>query len=489
MGLQITLVEKIEVKIKIERSDNMVEMWQNQIEALDFAMRHPSVMLNMDMGTGKTRVAIETAFARCDIKKVLVVCPKAVIPVWRNNLTKFVKDKCWACWDETKGTVPNKTKSLQSWVEDSNDKSNKQVEFIVVNYDIVWRSPIGPLLRKINFDMIILDESHRIKAAGSKVSKFLFLLGKPVKYKMCLSGTPMANSPLDIYGQYRFLDSTIFGTRFDVFRNEYAILEGPERNFIVGFKNLQQLNNKFQSIAYTCKMSNISDKLKLPEKLPPYILNGSLSPGDTRVIKQLRKEFIAECKDGFIVLENILNLLLREQQITSGFTVIKENPGDPETKVELNSVKKNLFINYLDMIPESEPVVVFYTFKHDAEVLRSVCDELNRMVFELSGSINELSAWQEYEFGGILLVQIQSGAEGVDMTKSRRAVYFNLPQSLALYEQSMARLYRPGQTEKVQFTYLILKDTIDEKIFECLTHKKSLIEDIQSGGIDLDYLK
>ena len=61
------------------------------------------------------------------------------------------------------------------------------------------------------------DESHRAKAAGSKVSKFLALLGKRVHYKMCLSGTPMANSPLDVYGQYRFLDSSIFGTNHYLF--------------------------------------------------------------------------------------------------------------------------------------------------------------------------------------------------------------------------------------------------------------------------------
>lgn len=465
----------------------MLEMWQNQKEALQFTMKHKNVMLNMDMGTGKTRVAIDAVFSRLDVKKVLVVCPKAVISVWRKNLEKFRHGEDWACWDETKGTVLNKTESLQSWIEDSNDKSNKQVKFIVVNYDIVWRSPIGSLLRKIDFDMIILDESHRIKSAGSKVSKFLFLLGKPVKYKMCLSGTPMANSPLDIYGQYRFLDPTIFGTRFDVFRNEYAILEGPERNFVVGFKNLQKLNEKFQSIAYTCKMSDVSDRLKLPEKLPPSVLSDTLPTRDVRMIKQLRKEFIAECKNGFVILENVLNLSLREQQIASGFTVVKEGPGESEVKVELNNVKKNLFLNYLDAIGESESIVVFYLFKHDAEVLKSACEELNRLTFELSGNVNELTAWQEYKYGGILLVQIQSGAEGVDMTKSNRAVYFNLPQSLALYEQSMARLYRPGQTERVQFTYLLVKNTIDEKIYECLTHKKSLIEGVQSGLINLDY--
>lgn len=465
------------------------ERWKNQEEALQFSLRNPYVMLNMDMGTGKTRVAIDTVFEREDVNLVLVVCPKAVVPVWRTNLAKFKDTECWTCWDVTKGTVSSKTESLKLWVDDLASIGCKQVKFVIVNYDIVWRSPMSTLLRKLDFDMIVLDESHRIKAAGSKVSKFMAMLGKNARYRMCLSGTPMANSPLDIYGQYRFLDPYIFGTRFDLFRDEYAILGGPEHNFIVGFKNQKRLNAKFQSIAYTCKMSDISDRLKLPEKLPPVVSEVELPARDMKTIKQLHKEFIAECKDGFVVLENVLSLSLREQQITSGFAVTKTAPGEPETRVELNDSKQKAFEEYLDSISTEEPVVVFYVFRHDATMLRAACERMGRPVFELSGDVNELSSWQESECGGVLVVQIQSGAEGVDMTKSRRGVYFSLPQSLALYEQSMARLYRPGQTERVQFTYIIAKDTVDEKIFDCLTHKKSLIEGIQSGIVNIDYLK
>ena len=82
----------------------MTERWQNQEEAFQFAMQHPSVMLDMDMGTGKTRVAIDVMLARTDVKRVLVVCPKAVIPVWRTNIEKFYPDNTniWV-WDVQKG--------------------------------------------------------------------------------------------------------------------------------------------------------------------------------------------------------------------------------------------------------------------------------------------------------------------------------------------------------------------------------------------------
>lgn len=471
------------------------DRWQNQEEAVQFALSHPATMLNMDMGTGKTRVAIDTAFMREDVDRILVVCPKSVIPVWRKNLDRFRNGENWVCWDDQKNTVKHKADSLAEWVKSKipalDEVVGKPKAFVIMNYDIVWRSPMNELLRKIKFDMVILDESHRAKAPGSKVSKYLAMLGKGVKYRMCLSGTPMANSPLDVYGQYRFLDPSIFGTQYDLFRDEYAILGGPEHNFIVGFKNQRKLNSRFQSIAYTCKMSDVADRLKLPDKLPPSVIGVDLPARDMKTIKQLHKEFVAECDPGgFVVLQNVLNLSLREQQITSGFVITQAGPAEPPELTELNSAKRDAFADYLEDVSPNESIVVFYVFKHDAVALRDACRVKGRHVFELSGDINELYVWQTWpNSGAVLIVQIQSGAEGVDMTKACRGVYFSLPQSLALYEQSMARLYRPGQTKDVQFTYILANDTIDERIFKCLTHKKGLIEGIQSGLVNLDYLK
>lgn len=472
----------------------MPDLWQNQKEAVEFALSRPATMLNMDMGTGKTRVAIEVAFTREDVYTVLVVCPKSVVPVWRKNLQRFYPDGGWQCWDQTKGTVRSKAESLYKWINSTNEDNGGLItlptRFVVVNYDIIWRSPMSDTLRREGFDMVVLDESHRAKAPGSKVSKYLAMLGKRVKYRMCLSGTPMANSPLDVYGQYRFLDPSIFGTRYDLFRDEYAILGGPEHNFIVGFKNQRKLNSRFQSIAYTCKLSDVADRLKLPDKLPPSVIEVELPARDMKTIKSLHKEFIAECKnDTFVVLQNILHLSLRERQITSGFTIAQSGPAEEPELTELNDTKEKAFADYLEDVDQNESLVVFYVFKHDAVALRHACNLKGRHVFELSGDVNELSTWQDWKSGGILIVQIQSGAEGVDMTKANRGVYFSLPVSLAQYEQSMARLYRPGQAKDVQFSYIIAKDTVDEKVFECLKHKKSLIEGIQSGIVNLDYLK
>lgn len=456
--------------------------WPNQEEAFNFSMSHNASMLDLDMGTGKTRVAIDVAFARNDCYRILVVCPKAVVGVWRENLRKFARDNNWACWDLQKGSVKAKTDNLREWL-----KTPATKQFVVINYDSVWHAPMGDLILKSKFNMVVLDESHRAKAAGSKVSKYLAMLGKRTRYKMCLSGTPMANSPLDVYGQYRFLDPTIFGTNHARFLQEYAVMGGPELRFIVGFKNQKRLNEKFASIAYTCKMSDVADRLKLPEALPPISKYVQLPSKDLRTMKELNKEFVAECGTGHVVVNNVIVKLVRLQQITSGFCVTKESVFDNEQEQELNTAKEDMLSEILQDLDPKENVVVFCIFKHDLEAIRRAARANDRKDFELSGAENTLDDWKKSE-GGVIAVQIQAGSEGVDMTKANHAVYFSMPHSLAMYEQSKARLYRPGQTRPVSFLHLIAENTIDESLYRSLVRKKDIIEAIKDGTFDFGYI-
>lgn len=462
------------------------ERWQNQQEAFEFAMRHPSCMLDMEMGTGKTRVAIDVAFAREDIRKVLIVCPKAVVPVWRENLEKFADNSIdWACWDQQKGTIKDRLEDLKRWRSELTSETKK---FVVINYDSVWRAPMGDFLTKCNMHMIILDESHRAKAAGSKVSKFLAILGKNTKYKMCLSGTPMANSPLDVYGQYRFLDRTIFGTNHYQFLQTYAIMGGPERRFVVGFRNQQDLNQRFQSIAYTCKMSDVADRIKLPDALPPTSQKVQLPTKDMKTCRELAEDFIAECGSSNVVVKNVLGKMLRLQQIASGYCIVQDSPMDEPRIEKLNTAKEDMLAEMLEDISPEAPVVVFCVFRHDLDSIARSALKVKRNIFEVSGRANQLTEWKQSK-GGILAVQIQAGAEGIDMTISNHAIYYSIPHSLALYNQSKARLYRPGQKNPVSFCHLLAEGTIDEAMYRALTKKEDIIESIKNGTFDYGYMK
>lgn len=465
---------------------NIPPRWTNQEEAFEFSMSRPSVMLDMDMGTGKTRVAIEVAFAREDVQRILVVCPKKTVEngVWSTNLLKFAPDDGWDYWSiPNKGNTDAKADSLCEYLESYAPK-----QFIVVNFESVWRGKLGDVLLRRGIDMVILDESHRAKAAGSKVSKYLAVLARRVPYKMCLTGTPMANSPLDVYGQFRFLDPSIYGTNYNVFLSNYAIMGGAERRFVVGFKNQQDLNNKFRSITYSCKMEDVRDQIKLPEHLPPVVCPVNLPAKDMRMVKELNKEFITECEDGAIVVNNVVTKMIRLQQISSGFCMVqKELLGKPE-KQELNTAKMDTLVDILSDISPVASVVVFCLFKHDLRAVQQAATESKRDYMEISGDVNTYSEWLESE-GGVIAVQIQAGAESIDLTKSHYAVYYSLPHSLFLYNQSKSRLYRPGQTRRVSFMHLIADGTIDVGIYRSLQNKEDIIESIKKGEFDFGYMR
>lgn len=465
-------------------------LWPAQQEAVEFALSRPATMLDMDMGTGKTRVAIEVMRRREGVRRVLVVCPKAVVPVWGRELAKYVPEGGYQVYERSPSvTVARTAEGVRLAL--SRDPEEAGLSVLVINYDSVWRRPLGDLLCRAAeaglLDMVILDESHRAKAAGSKVSKYLAMLGRRVPYRLCLSGTPMANSPLDVYGQYRFLDRSIFGTNHERFLQQYAIMGGPDRNFVVGYKNQQELMEGFRSVAYSCRMDDVRDRLKLPEALPDQVVPVELPARSMKALRDLQRDFVAECGRGFAVASNVLVRLLRMQQVCSGFCEVVPAPGEEPVVEEMNRAKEEALRDLLLDVPLGDHAVAFCTFRHDLRSIGSAAAAAGHDSFELSGAANQLEEWRER--GGVLAVQVQAGAEGVDMTCAHRAFYLTLPHSLALYEQSRARLCRPGQAERVSFCHLIATGTVDEGVYESLRAKRDVIDAIRSGEFDFGYMR
>lgn len=474
-------------------------MWPAQEEALARVVSQPATMLDMQMGCGKTRVAIDAIMAIPEVRCTLVVCPKAVMGVWPREISKYTDPyECVTFMRRAGETVRSTAARLWDFLDAGSRATTDSKTVIVINYDSVWRKPLGDYLIKLadqgDLQMVILDESHRAKAAGSKVSKYLAMLGRRVPRRLCLSGTPMANSPLDVYGQYRFLDRSIFGTSHERFLQRYAVLGGPERKFIVGFKDQQDLMERFRSIAYTCHMSDVADRVKLPEALPPQVIGVELPKRDMATLRDLERDFMAECAGGFVTASNVLVKLLRMQQVCAGFCEVVDGPmGEGEAR-EVNHAKADALRSVLQDLDPAERVVVFCVFRHDLDEVRRVALLEGRPAFELSGREHTLEDWAgeggvHDGHGGVIAVQVQAGAEGVDMTCASHAVYFSLPHSLALYEQSRARLHRPGQSRPVSFLHLIAEGTVDEAMYGSLQRKRDVIDEIRAGTFDFGYMK
>lgn len=343
----------------------------------------------------------------------------------------------------------------------------------VLNYESVWRDNIADFLKNSPPDAIVCDESHKIKSPGNRAGRFLASLAPVVPNRLCLTGTPLHDKPLDIYGQYRFLDPALFGNSFVRFRDTYACVDNragfPQ---VTGYRNQEQMRATIKKIAYLVGKEVLSQLPATTDTVVPVELGSKAM----QIYKELGEEYMAtwesQGEEGRIVAEHTLSRLLRLQQLTSGYVQM------PDGWKEIDTGKYDVLCEMLQGIDPSESVVVMARFHHDLENIKKAAKSCAREAYELSGRVDELCAWKAGAPGNILAVQIQSGSAGVDLTKARYMIYYSLGYSLGDYEQSRARIHRPGQKRPCQYIHLTAKDTVDEQVYKSLQCKEDVVQTI-----------
>jgi len=170
--------------------------WQHQLDFASWFAGRSYGLLAADMGTGKTFAAL-----------------MGLLDLAARGSTLVHVDLC-------RGTTAQRAARLKAAL----DTAGGRTLVVTVNYEAVWRSELASLVESVRWSALVLDESHRIKSPGGKASRWLAKLAKaqPRARRLCLTGTPMPHSPLDLYGQARFLDPDIFGTSFTRMRARYA---------------------------------------------------------------------------------------------------------------------------------------------------------------------------------------------------------------------------------------------------------------------------
>jgi SNF2 family DNA or RNA helicase len=436
--------------------------WDHQREAWWFAHQRTATLLHMGMGTGKTRVAFDL-MRGWGSGNVVVACPKAVIPAWARQAELHYPEAIVVTLDD--GTIEDRANRARRACA----TRHTAPVVVVGNYEAWWRPPLADWLMAAPINLMVADEIHRLKSPGSRVSKFFGLFGRRIGMRrLGLSGTPLAQGPLDAYAEFRFLDPGIFGTSYTRFRSRYAVMGGFERRQVIGYINEPEFRRKFQSITYHADRSVID----LPGE--HHIERSfTLPPAALRVYRDLRDEFVAQVESGVVTAANALPRLLRLQQVTSGFLPV----GDQVER--LHDAKAQQLADVLEDLDPSEPVVVFARFREDLSAIHAVASRAGRTSSELSGSRRELAEWQAGR-SNVLVVQIQSGSEGIDLTRAAYAVFWSVGFSLAQYEQALARTSRPGQTRRCIFIHLIAEHTVDRKVYRVLRDRRDVIDAILS---------
>lgn len=431
-----------------------------------------------------TAIAIAgAAYAAGKIERLLVVAPTSVVAVWPKELQEYAEFK-YTC----RTLLGDKTSRLKQ-LSDLEKFPFRALKVAVINYESTWRDGIFEALQEFDADMIIADESQRIKTHDAAQSKAMHQLGDQARYKLILSGTPVQNNAIDIYSQYRFLDPTVFGKNFYQFRNRYAIMGGFNRRQIVGYKDMDDLIRREHSIAFRITKEEAID---LPEQTFE-VRHIQMDKKLADLYQRIKRDSYAEIETGGqITATTVLTKLLRLQQLAGGFLVT-----DDAAKPQLVSAAKlealsDIVQDYV--VDGGKKLVIFARFVPE---VKAIIDLMKKVLPDRKKAVSIYGEIKKEDRGAIVqqfqtdsdtvvfIGQIDTAGTGVTLTAADTCVYYSKNFNYAAYEQSLSRIHRIGQRNTCTYIDLVMEKTVDEMINRALAKKEDIAKTVVDNWRDL----
>lgn len=422
-----------------------MELYPHQIQGLKETEDLDHVAYYWDMGTGKTFVGAEKMM-RLGAHINLVVCQKSKIDDWVEHFNDNYYG--YAVVDLTDKDA------LADWLDYGKEKVG------IINYEMVWRRPV--LLRLVNFTLL-LDESSLIQNETAKRSKFI--LKMQPKNVILLSGTPTGGKYENLWSQMRLLGwkiskQTYWNQYIDV---EYLDTAGGRSIPIVrGYKKVDRLKRKMAQ--YGCKFLKTDEVMDLPAQTFTKVW----SPV-SKEYRIFRKHKLVTVDDRELVGDTTLTKMLYERQLCGQYC-----------KEKLDAFR--------DLVEStSDRLIVFYNFTAELEALWSIANECGRPISVVNGKEHDTFNYGR-DSDSVTFIQYQAGAMGLNLQKANKIIYFTLPLSSELFEQSKKRIHRMGQERPCFYYLMICRGSIEEKILQTLEMRKDFTEalfekeDINEGG-------
>ena len=444
----------------------------------------------MEMGTGKSKVAIDTLgalYMAGEIAGAIIIAPKGVYDNWvEGEIPTHLPDEIQRIvlrWE------PSKSKKYYKELEQMSNVLRTELKILVINTE-AFSSRKGA---KAAYDFLesikssgqnlitIVDESTSIKNRKAIRTKNIIALGdnKYSSYRRILTGSPITKSPMDLFSQCNFLDEKALGfNSYYAFQNRYAIIQQRTMGHhsfqeITGYRRLDELNERLDNISNRILKE---DCLDLPEKM--YVTRTvALSDEQERLYIQMKKLALAQFDNGELATTaSVLTQLMRLQQICCGF--LKTDEG------EIQEIMNNRLEELMNVLSETNSkVIIWATFTHD--ILRIV-DEIKKVygddsVAAYHGDTPQddrqdiVKTFQDRESPLRFFVgQPRTGGYGITLHAANTVVYYSNSFDLEIRLQSEDRAHRIGQTSNVTYVDLISSKTIDEKIIKALRKKSDL---------------
>lgn len=425
------------------------KLYDFQKKVVDKALTKRKYALFLEPGLGKTITSLSIAQEK-KLNKILIICQPSKLNDWSEevkehlNLETFILDK-----------GERKDEELLKWAKDNCA--------VIVSHSTSWRRE--KLFNKYidSSWLLIVDESQYMKNRKSSVGKWAAKFSKRLTDILLLTGTPVANSLIDLYNQlvilglemkYQDFESKYFNTKQILIpgsRWPATIITGPKQ------EKLDELMNNVKVVSYTMKTEEAID---LPDKVIQQI---KLVHDKKTEYNKIKKEMIY--KDLEIPSAGVLFNRLRE--FSSGFI--------SEYK-EISNHKKEALSDLLET--NENNFLVFYNYVQELKDIETICNKLNIKVFQLNGSVKDYLEAKSYNGRYIIAAHYTSGSAGHNIQFVNNVIYYAPPTSYADYQQSLARVNRIGQNKTCFYYQFVTIGTIEEKIYKTLALGQSYTEKI-----------
>ena len=462
--------------------------YDHQRKALEDSWAADFYALLMEMGTGKTKVAIDTMgvlYEAGKIKAALVIAPKGVYDNWVKGEIPIHLPK--RIVRQVVRWTPAKTLKFENELKDFIVDRDPKLKIFVVNVE-AFSTPRGmeaaeAFLYQNPENIVIVDESTTIKNRKAARTKNIIALQKRAKYRRILTGSPITKSPMDLFSQCNFLAEKALGfNSYYAFQARYANVAKRtmgHRSFqqIMGYRRLDELSEKLD------KFSNRvlkEDCLDLPLKV--YVRREVyFTPEQERLYRQMKKLALAKLESGELATTaSVLTQIMRLQQICCGHL----QPDDGEVQ----EIKNNRMNELLDLTDELQgKAIIWASYTHD---IQQIADAL-RDRFGPESVATYYGATPQEERQEIVtrfqdkkgplrffVGQPRTGGYGITLTAANTVIYYSNSYDLEIRLQSEDRAHRIGQKNNVTYIDLVSPDTIDEKILQALRDKISLANEV-----------
>lgn len=414
-----------------------MKLYQHQIDGLKQSEEQNHVAYYWDMGLGKTFVGSEKMM-KLGANVNLIVCQKSKVNDWFNHMIEHYGNLYMmnGIFDLT-----NK-KQMEMFMQFKDLQHGYTIG--IINYDLIWRRK--DLLNLKDFTLM-LDESSLVQNETSMRSKFILKL-QPLNV-ILLSGTPTGGKYEKLWSQMHLLGWNISKKLYwkQYVKVDYLDTVGRSIPIVTGYKNVDRLKRKMKQ--YGCQFLKTDEVFDLPLQNFQNIMIPI-----SKEYKIFKKSKIVELDDETLVGDTTLTRMLYERMLCSTYS-------DDKLKA------------FNDLVDSTDDrLIVFYNFKEELAQMEKIVE---RPISYVNGEIKDLSAYEQKD-DSITFIQYQSGAMGLNLQKANKIIYYSLPLSSELYEQSKKRIHRIGQEKPCFYYQLICKNSIEEKILKTLEMRQDYTE-------------